>query len=206
MKQILLFALLGPIAALAQYSGPAVQTCQAYAEREFKRDNPGVRTVSLVDDLDRNIDRYTRKLGSQFVSSVLYGNGAVVNAQGPSVEFSFVCLLADDKRALFFHWLPRRDAPVLAQCRRGDAAGIGDCLDRLLQLAERDLTQAYAERYVDARAADANRAAEPATATFRRSADTWRAYRDAECARRGAGDAAKACLVELTRRRMLDFR
>lgn len=204
MRGLALAVLLLPLAAAAQYSGPAVQACHAYAEREIRRDSPRVKAVVL--DEDRNIERYTRKLGSQFVASLLYGNGAIVNAQGPAVEFSYLCLLADEKRALFFYWTPRRDAPVLSQCRRGAQAQTGTCLDALLQLAERDLTETYAQHLVEAREADVKAGNENATGAFRRSADAWRAYRDAECARRGGGEAATACLVELTRRRTLDLR
>lgn len=207
MKRAAVLALLVlPFAATAQYSGPAVHSCAAYAEREIKSGHPTVKAVVLDDDRDRNIERYTRKLGSQFVSSVLFGNGAIVNANGPAVEFSFVCLLANEKRAVYFFWAPRRDAPVLAQCRRSGASAVGACLDALLRIAEQDLTNAYANRFVEARQADASAGNEEKTAAFRRSADAWRAYRDAECARRGDGEAATACLVELTRRRALDLR
>jgi uncharacterized protein YecT (DUF1311 family) len=128
-----------------------------------------------------------------------------VYAKAPAVEMSFLCLLADEKRAVFFHWTPRRDAPVLAQCRRG-AGDIGGCLDTLLQVAEQDLTQAYAQRFQEARELDAAAKNEDSTNAFRKAAEAWRAYRDAECARRGAGDERKACMVELTRRRALDLR
>ncbi len=52
------------------------------------------------------------------------GNGAIARSVGaPRAELSFICLLASDKQALFFHWMPRRDAPALAQCKRGAAPG-----------------------------------------------------------------------------------
>ena len=194
-----------PLAAAAQYTGPAVQTCQVYAEQQLKRESDHVRSVVLDDDRERTIERYTRKLGSQFVSSVLYGNGALLAAQGQTIEFTFLCLLADDKRAVFFHWLPRRNAPALAQCRRGGAERLSACLQSLLDVAEQDLTQAYMQRFVEARTAEGAADPEAATNAFRRSAETWRAYRDAECARRLEGDARKACLVELTRRRLIDL-
>jgi len=205
VKRLALLALLLPWVAAAQYAGPAVQSCHALAEREIKGAGAMVKAVVLDDDAHRNIERVTRKLGNQFVSSLLYGNGAIVNAAGPAIEISFLCLLADDKRALFFFWLPRADAPALARCRRGDAAP-GACLDALLQTLEQELGQLYAMRIVEARDADAKAGNENAVTAFRRSADAWRAYREAECARRGEGDAVKACLVELTRRRAAELR
>ena len=207
MKRILCAIALAsaPMAGLAQYAGPGVETCRSHAEREIRKESHAV--TALVFDRDRhlNIERYTRKLGSQFVSSLLFGNGAIVYAKAPAVELNFLCLLADEKRAVFFHWTPRLDASVLAQCRRG-AGDAGGCLDALLQVAEQDLTPAYAQRFQEARGLDASRKNEDSITAFRKAADAWRAYRDAECARRGAGDERKACMVELTRRRALDLR
>ena len=193
--------------AVAQYTGPGVEVCRAYAERDVRKGSAKVQSVVFEKDRELNIDRYTAKVGSQFVSSLLYGNGAIVYGGGvPAVEMTFLCLLADDKRAVFFYWVPRRDAPALAQCRRGDGAKPGQCLETLQNVAEQELTELYAKHTVDARQADAKAGNENALNAFRRGADAWRAYRDAECARRAAGDERQACMVELTRRRALDLR
>ena len=202
----LVFLLLLPLTAWAQYSGPAVDTCRAYGERELKKGSADVK--ALVFDRDRHlvIEKYARKLGKQFVSSILSGNGAVTRAVGPAVELSFVCLLASEKQALFFYWTPRRDAPALAQCRRGAAPG--DCLQLLLDLAERDLVEVAAFRFQESLEADAKAGNETASNAYRNAAAAWRAYRDAECARHGAGgsDEWRGCMVDLTKRRYLDLR
>jgi hypothetical protein len=202
----LAFLLLLPLTAWAQYSGPAVDTCRAYGERELKKGSADVK--ALVFDRDRHlvIEKYARKLGKQFVSSILSGNGAVTRAVGPAVELSFVCLLASEKQALFFYWTPRRDAPALAQCRRGAAPG--DCLQLLLDLAERDLVEVAAFRFQESLEADAKAGNETASNAYRNAAAAWRAYRDAECARHGAGgsDEWRGCMVDLTKRRYLDLR
>ncbi len=90
-----------------------------------------------------NLEREARKVGSQAVSFILTGNGAVVFDGTPSSELSFLCLLADEKRPVFFAWQPRPNAPALAQCTRSEglrskAAG---CLELLLRVAEQDLAQ-----------------------------------------------------------------
>jgi uncharacterized protein YecT (DUF1311 family) len=200
---LLLLAL--PLSAWAQYAGPGVETCRAYGERELKRTAPDVKGLVFDRDAALAIERYTRKMGSQFVSSILTGNGAITRAAGPAVELSFVCLLASDKQALLFHWAPRSAAPTLAQCRRGPAAG--DCLQLLLDLAERDLVEVAAYRFQDSLEADAKAGNENASSAYRNAAAAWRAYRDAECARRGAAasDEWRACMVDLTRRRYLDL-
>ena len=145
------------------------------------------------------------------VSFILTGNGAVVFDGTPSSELSFLCLLADEKRPVFFAWQPRPNAPALAQCTRSEglrskAAG---CLELLLRVAEQDLAQAYAYRFQEA-----NERGESSLASYRKANDQWREYRDAECARRRelapsgvtADDYHAACMVELTRHRALDMR
>jgi uncharacterized protein YecT (DUF1311 family) len=193
--------------ALAQYAGPGVETCRAYAERDLRKGTAQFQAVVFEPDRELNIDRYTDKVGSQFVSSLLYGNGAIVYGGGvPAIEMTFVCLLADERRAVFFYWFPRRDAPALAQCRRGGAADANKCLDTLLGIAEQELLELYSRYTVEARQADANSGNDNASSAFRRGADAWKTYRDAECARRPAGDERKACILDLTRRRALDLR
>jgi uncharacterized protein YecT (DUF1311 family) len=197
--------------AAAQYSGPAVQACLDYAKREQKRDGGTALDVIIERDAELLLDRYTRKLGSQFVSSVLTGNGAVAYDGAPSAELSFICLLASDKQAVFFNWLPRRNAPAAAQCVRSPTLQKAPraCLDLLLRVAEQDLTQAYAMRFQEA-----NERGDKTLAAFRKSGAQWLEYREAECARRrdnapagyNPDDYAVACSVDLTRRRALDMR
>ena len=204
MRVFLLLLFILPLSTLAQYAGRGVDTCLAYANKDVTQ--WGAEKPGVVFDRDPNliIERYTRKAGSQFVSSVLLGNGAIVYPKGVAIEMSFICLLASDKQAVFFDWRPRGEASVLAQCRRGaDAAG---CLESLLNIYDQDLTALYSKRFIEARQADAAAGNENAVAAFRKSADAFKAYRDAECARRGADEAQKACIVELTRRRALDLR
>lgn len=200
----------------AQYNGPAVETCRAYVKREMARDGGRAKDVVIERDQWLSIERYTRKMGNQFVSSILRGNGAVVLENAPSAELSFICLLADDKRALFFEWLPRANAPALVQCSRDEAFRDQPrpCLQTLLSVAEHDLMQTYALHFQEARERDQNAGNEDAATTFRKANEEWRQYRDAECSRRRdhapkgvtPEDHHLACVVELTRRRALDMR
>jgi uncharacterized protein YecT (DUF1311 family) len=213
---LLVLSLMAAHASLAQYSGPAVDTCLAYAKREAARE--GARPKDIVFERDQNlmIERYTRKLGTQFVSSILRGNGAVVLDGTPSAELSFICLLASDKQAVFFDWLPRLNPSALAQCTRDDnlRGKPRACLEHTLNVAETDLTQAYALQFQEARERDHNAGNEAAVAAFRKANEEWRQYRDAECGRRrdnapksaAPEDVQLACMVELTRRRALDMR
>ena len=213
---VLMAIALAAFSSHAQYNGPAVETCRAFAKQEAVRDGTKAKDIVFEHDQNLQIERYTRKLGNQFVSSILRGNGAVVLDGAPSAELSFICLLADDKRAVFFDWLPRANYPALAQCTRDSAQRDKPrkCLETLLMVAENDLMQTYAMQFQDARERDHNAGNENAVTSFRKANDEWRQYRDAECARRrdhapkgvAAEDFHIACMVELTRRRGLDMR
>ena len=200
-----LFLALVASSAFAQYDGPAVQSCRAYALKELKHGGGNVQDAVIEPDRNLFIARYTRKVGSQFVSSVLSGNGAIVYPGAPSAELSFVCLLADDRRPVFFTWLPRPDAGSLAQCTRDESlrAKARECLELLQHVAESELGQIYAERFQEA-----NLRGEAAVAAYRKSNEEWRRYRDAECERQAmSGDDRRlACIVDLTRRRALDMK
>jgi uncharacterized protein YecT (DUF1311 family) len=206
VRRLLLALLCMPAAAGAQYAGPAVEACRAHAQQEQAQGAIAGTRVVIDNDRHLGIERYSRKLGSQPVASLLYGNGAIAPRKGQAVEMSFVCLLADEKRALFFYWIPRLDAAALAQCTRGAKENAAECLDSLLQVIEQDLTQAYAARFQEARDADARSGGEAASNALRESNKAWLAYRDAECARRAAADERKACVADLSRRRLIDVR
>ena len=217
MKKIIVFiAAFLPGVATAQYDGPGVEVCRLYAQRQLMRDASTARTVVIERDQSLVIERYTRKVGNQFVSSILTGNGAVVFANAPSAELAFICLLADDKRAVFFEWLPRRDASAMAQCTRDDTtrADPRPCLQTLLEVSEADLTQAYADRLMESRQRDSAGGNEAASDRYRAPNQAWLQSRDAECQRRkdstpagvDAGLYQLACTIEHTRRRLVDMR
>jgi uncharacterized protein YecT (DUF1311 family) len=203
MRLLLLSLFFIAFDSLAQYSGPAVEACRDYAKREAARDGASVSDIVIERDSNLLIERYTRKLGNQQLASILTGNGAVVFKDAPSAELAFICLLADEKRPLFFNWLPRQNVSALRQCTRDkDLAGKPrPCLDFLLRVAESDLAQVYAQRFQEA-----NEAGETAVAAYRKSNKEWLGYRDAECARMPSEEARLGCVIDLTRRRGLDLR
>jgi len=215
MKKALLLVLiaLGAFSfhARAQYKGPAVDACRTYALKELQRGGYQAKLVVIERDQNLSIERYSGKVGAQPVSSILTGNGAVVYDGAPSAELTFVCLLADEKRPVFFSWQPRPNAPVLAQCARSESlrGKERECFELLLQTAEQDLSQVYAYRFQEA-----NERGEKSLAVYCKANDEWREYRDAECARRREVAPSgvspdyyqAACMVELTRRRALDMR
>jgi uncharacterized protein YecT (DUF1311 family) len=211
MKILPFLLLLVSLGSYAQYDGPAVEACRKYALQEMKRDGATGQEVVFERDANLLVERYTRKLGSQFVSSILTGNGAVVLDGAPSAELAFVCLLANDRTPVFFNWLPRANATAIAQCTRHASvrARLRTCLETLLRVTEADLGVVYAESFQEANA----KGGAP-LAAYRKANDEWREYRDAECARRrdlapqgiDPADFHLACTIDLSRRRALDMR
>ena len=212
MKRLLPFTLIffwGT--AYAQYNGPAVESCRTFARRELAQSGAKANEVVFDRDAALTIERYTRKVGNQFVSSILTGNGAVVLEGSPSAELSFICLLADEKRPVFFWWLPRHEASALAQCTRSPALRqqTRACLDFLMQVAEQDLGQVYGLSLQEARTKG-----EALAEAHRTSNAEWLKYREAECLRQSAlapagtkaDDYKVACEVDLTRRRLRDVK
>ena len=88
--------------AIAEYEGPGVKTCADYALKQLKRDDATVKAFEIVNDKELEIDRYTEKVGSQFVSSILSGNGVIRGGRGGDAGGTFICLLESDRRAVFF--------------------------------------------------------------------------------------------------------
>jgi uncharacterized protein YecT (DUF1311 family) len=210
------FRLLGALAllaassaTLAQYSGPGVTACRGFAEAHLKKAGTNVRQVVFDEDADLVIERVTQKMGSQFVSSLLRGNGAVIYASGASFEMRFTCLLANDRQAVFFDWRSRPDASPLAHCRRAAPAGrnVPRCLDELLLAAENELGTVTAQRFQEAREMDSKGGLGRAEQAYRASLEAWKAFREQECSRRriyaaegkNAADERLSCMVELTR-------
>ena len=211
-----IFSLLGALAllaassaTLAQYSGPGVAACRGFAEAQLKKTGTSVQKIIFDEDADLVIERVTQKMGSQFVSSLLRGNGAVIYASGASFEMRFTCLLANDRQAVFFDWRSRPDASPLAHCRRAAPAGqsVPRCLDELLLAAENELGTVTVQRFQEARAMDAKDGFGRAEQAYRGSLEAWKAFREQECSRRriyasagkNAADEHLACMVELTR-------
>lgn len=211
MRLVALFLLFLPLSAFPQYKGPAVEACRAYAVKEAEREGLASNDVVILQDGALLMERFERKLGNQRVSSILTGNGAVVLPESPSAELSFICLLADEKRPVFFNWLPRANVSAVTQCTRAKAMreNARECLEFLLRVVETDLTQVYSERFQEAHAKG-----EDAVDRYRKSNEQWKEYRDAECLRRAQHppqgvspqDVQLACQVDMTRQRGRDMR
>ena len=103
MVRAFLAALLGAAAlpALAQdYQGPAVDACARLARAELRQSGMAVTSVRLVQN---DIEKYTRNVGTQFVSSVLTGLVHIDLPDAKARQARYLCLVADDQTPVFIH-------------------------------------------------------------------------------------------------------
>lgn len=98
----LICGLVWPLAAQAQYEGPGFVACMDYGEKQLMQDGT-IRSVVFVNDRDTTIEKYTQKVGSQFVSSILTGRATVERNSGRAQKLRYLCLLADERTPVFFH-------------------------------------------------------------------------------------------------------
>ena len=94
-----------PSRANAQSSDPTVKSCQTYA-RELYREVKEIRQIQLIDDAKTRRDRFENKVGSQFISTEVMGNGRLMTQKGWQ-NFSYLCLLESETKALYFRILSR---------------------------------------------------------------------------------------------------
>ena len=94
-----------PSRANAQSPDPTVKSCQTYA-RELYREVKEIRQIQLIDDAKTRRDRFENKVGSQFISTEVMGNGRLMTQKGWQ-NFSYLCLLESETKALYFRILSR---------------------------------------------------------------------------------------------------
>jgi len=93
--------------ALAQKSTEdGLRDCEKLAAVKFKHENPAFKKFA-IERADVEEDKFTDKVGTQFVSTVYHGK-AVYQAGGEPDNVRFICLHAGlDKGAVFIYTLPR---------------------------------------------------------------------------------------------------
>lgn len=98
-----------PSVAIAQAPDPTVdptvQSCQTYA-RDLYRQVKEIRQIQLIDDAKTRRDRFENKVGSQFISTEVMGSGRLMTQKGWQ-NFSYLCLLESESKALYFRILSR---------------------------------------------------------------------------------------------------
>ena len=93
--------------ALAQKSTEdGLRDCEKLAAVKFSRENPAFKKFAIAR-ADAEEDKFTDKVGSQFVSTVYHGK-AIYQAAGEPADVRFICLHGGlGKGAVFVYTLPR---------------------------------------------------------------------------------------------------
>jgi hypothetical protein len=103
LRALRLAALLGTAALPAvtqDYQGPAVDACARLARAELTQTGMEVASLKLVQN---DIEKYTRNVGAQFVSSILTGLVHIDLPDGKARQARYLCLVADDRTPVFIH-------------------------------------------------------------------------------------------------------
>ena len=174
LSAALLYAMMSVPSAAQDYRGPAVDACARLARDELRQNRVAVTSVKLVLN---EIEKYTRKLGTQFVSSVLTGTLYADLPDGNVKRAKYLCLLADDRTPVFLRldW-------VSTSALEETCGGNFECTAREVSEMDRRIDQDFRERLEEAKAAmPVEDFAEYATSA-ERELRAWRDYRDAACA------------------------
>ena len=194
---------------------PALDACQGFATRHYRQLNPEqFVSVQLLEE-DVNQDKYEGKVGSQFVSTVLSGDGIWQDKTGGPSNVRFICLLENPEKPVFVDLVedgPRDPVDVcwdafepagwgkMTQCLQDslkrEEAALADALNKAAQQAGQSLDKASAKK------------------TLQESNARWAKYRDTECARRQAFVAGRnhpdigelTCQIQKTAERISDLR
>jgi hypothetical protein len=109
LKHVLLGAVLASLAATADAAPRAktrfdgIRDCERLAAVQFKRHNPAFRRFT-VDRSNVTVDRYSDRVGSNFVTAVYHGRATYDAGKGPDTT-RFICLQGGTE-ALFVYTLP----------------------------------------------------------------------------------------------------
>jgi hypothetical protein len=102
-----LCALGAALPAMAQKSTEdGLRDCEKLAAVKFKQENPAFKKFT-IERADAEEDKFTDKVGTQFVSTVYHGK-ATYQTDGAPDAVRFICLHAGlGKGAVFVYTLPR---------------------------------------------------------------------------------------------------
>jgi hypothetical protein len=98
-------ACLAGLIASPAFAAGELDECREFGMKEFAN-TPGFKSLQLNDNGLLFVDKFEASVGSQFVSSVIHGEGRLVLDSGSSA-IRFICLHAGmGKGPVFFYLLP----------------------------------------------------------------------------------------------------
>lgn len=191
--------------------------CQSFAADWYRQENPDNFESITLEQTGLDEEKYEDKVGSQFISTVLSGYGQLKYRDEKPSPIQFTCLLESDEKAVFFHPSEGQPPDAVKQCwdhfQPGDWGSMQDCLTKALAKAELALGKLETEAKTQAEKVESRFPDSAAHESLDNSITQWKAYRDAECARRDAfrtggnhPDVARyECLIRKTQERIRDF-
>jgi len=192
-----------------------LEVCERYANRYYREDSPE-RSISItLSDETFEEDKYEGKVGSQFVSTVLSGEGVWKDKSGEPSTIRYTCLLSNSKTAVYFGVVEDKPRDPVAVCWDGfQPAGwarMTQCLEAALKREEAALGAALKKTHEQAQQSMDKLSAET---TLKESNAQWVKYRDTECDRRLAAVMGRnhsdldelTCKIHKTSERIADLK
>jgi uncharacterized protein YecT (DUF1311 family) len=191
--------------------------CQSYATDWYKQANSDNFESITLGQTGLDEEKYEDKVGSQFISTVLSGYGQLKYKDEKPSPIQFTCLLESDQKAVFFHPSDSQPPDAVKQCwdkfQPGDWGSMQECLTKAQAQAELALGKLEAEAKTQAEKVESRFPDSAAHESLDNSSTQWKAYRDAECARRDAFRAGGnhpdvsryECLIRKTEERIRDL-
>jgi uncharacterized protein YecT (DUF1311 family) len=160
-----------------------LSTCAQFANKRYQARQ--ARQFEKITLLPQNlvVEKLNGKMGSQYISKVLSGNGMLKLKGAEPLGIQFTCLLENDQKTVFFHATPKATSSVPAAdpaktCEE-HAPTIGEavpCLEKTLKQEEQKL--GGLEKRIKSQG-NSN-----AKQLLGLSGQQWKRYRDSECLRR----------------------
>lgn len=203
-------------AQAAEPSGTStLAACQSYATRYYQQVNPELFVSIRLLEEGVSEEKYENKVGSQFVSTVLSGNGIWQGKAGGPSDVRFTCLLENSAKAVYFAIAEDKRRDPVAVCWDGfEPSGWGkmtQCLQDSLKREEAALADLQTKA---AQQAGESLDKVSAKKTLQESNAQWLKYRDSECDRRQAFVAGRnhpdigelTCQIHKTAERISDLK
>lgn len=194
---------------------PTLDACQRYATSHYKKVSPEqFVSIQLLEEGVKE-EKYTDKVGSQSISTVLSGQGIWQDKAGGPSAVRFVCLLESSANPVFVAVVGDERRDPVAVCWDGFEASewgkLTQCLQDSLKREEAALADALTKATQQAGQSMDKLSAKK---TLDESNAQWRKYRDAECDRRQAFVAGRnhpdigelTCKIHKTAERISDMK
>lgn len=159
-----------------------LSTCAQFANKRYQARQAKHFEKITLHPQNLVVEKLNGKMGSQYISKVLSGNGVLQLKGTEPLNIQFTCLLENDRKTVFFHATPKTIASATVDPVRvceEQAPTIGEavpCLEKTLKQEEQTL-DGLEKKFK-------SRGNKDAKQLLGLSGQQWKRYRDSECLRR----------------------